>query len=93
MPLLNETRTVTLSRTPHRTVEALVRVRGIDVRAGGGGLHIERQVPVAVVVRESGEERRRGIVPQPGIGMAAIAMATPIVAGAIVRRFKTKRRK
>ena len=93
MRLLHETRTVTLSRTPHRTVEALVRVRGIDIRAGRGGLHFERREPVAVVVRESGEERRHGIAPPPGIGMAAIAIATPIVAGAIAGRFKAKRGK
>ena len=93
MRLLNETRTVTLSRTPHRTIEALVRVRGVDIRAGRGGLHIERQEPIAVVVTESGDERRHGIAPPPGIGMAAIALATPIVSRAIARRLRTNRRK
>jgi hypothetical protein len=93
MRFLNETRTVTLSRTSQRTVEALVRVRGFHVKAGRGGLHIERQEPVEVVVTESGEERRHRFGRPPGAGIAAAAFATPIVARAIARRLKQKGRK
>jgi hypothetical protein len=91
MRLLNETRTVTLSRTPQRTVEGLVRVRGFDLKAAGVDAHMERQEPVEIVVTEAGQERRYRMPPPVNAGMVVIALAAPIVARAIARTLTPKR--
>jgi hypothetical protein len=107
MRILNQTRTVVLSSTPWRTVEARVRVRGIDVstafpramRALMGiaedrrGIHVERKDPVEVIVREAGTERRHRIAGPSESGMAMLFVAAPIAARAITRMLKPKRSK
>ncbi len=105
MRLLNETRTIVLSSTPQRTVEARVRVRGLDVdaalppamRARMGideetrRFHIERQNPLDVIVREAGEERHHRIAAPSGRGMAIMFVAAPLAARVIARMFKRGR--
>jgi len=105
MRILNETRTVILSSTPARIVEARVRVRGVDVgtalpravraRMGvaeeGRRFHLKRQEPVEVIVRGHDGERTHRLGGPSGAGMAALAIAMPLVATAITRLFRPKR--
>jgi len=91
MRLLNETRTVTLIRTPHRTVDGLVRMRGFDLKAAGVDAHAERHEPVEIVVTEAGQEHRFRMPPPVNAGMVVMALAAPIVARAIARTLRPKR--
>ncbi len=91
MRILRETRTVTLSRTPSRTVEGLVRVRGFDLKAAGVDAHAERHEPVEIVVTEAGQERRYRVPSPANAGMVMMALAAPIVARAITRTLKPRR--
>jgi len=91
MRILRETRTVTLSQTPSRTVEARVRVRGFDLQAAGVDAHAERHEPVEVIVTEAGQEHRYRMPSSANAGMVMMAIAAPIVARAITRTFKPKR--
>jgi hypothetical protein len=88
---LRETRTVTLSRTPRRTVEGVVRVRGFDLKTGEFEAHAERHEPVEVVVTEGGQERRYRMPGESRATMAVLAVATPLVARAIARMLKPRR--
>jgi hypothetical protein len=105
MRILNETRTVVLSSTPWRTVEARVRVRGIDVSAAlpramrsrmgvteeRRTFHVEQHEPIEVIVRGHDGERRHRFGGPSGSGMAALAVAAPLAATAIARLFRPKR--
>ncbi len=91
MRILRETRTITLSRTPGRTVEGLVRVRGFDLQTGAFDAHAERHEPTEVVVREAGQERRYRMPPPVDPRMVMMAVAAPIVARAITRALKPRR--
>ena len=107
MRILNETRTVILSSTPWRTIEARVRVRGLDVSAAlpramqarmgvaeeRRVFHVERQEPMEVIVRGHDGERRHRLGGASGASMAALAVATPLAAAAITRLFRPKRSK
>lgn len=79
---------VLLSRDATRSVEGRVHVEGVDGRAGARGVLFERHRPVAIVVREDGNERELAIEPpqrgpQPWALMAAPAVA--LMVRAIVR--------
>ena len=91
MRILRETRTITLSRTPGRTVEGRVRVRGFDLKTAAFDAHAERHEPMEVVVTEAGQERRYGMPRPPGAAMVMAALAAPIVARAIARTLKPRR--
>ena len=91
MRILRETRTVTLSRTPSRTVEGRVRVRGFDLQVAGGNAHAERQEPVEIIVTEAGQERRYRMPGPSSAGMVMMALAAPVVARAIARTLKPRR--
>ena len=91
MRILRETRTVTLGRTPDRTVEGRVRVRGFDLRTGRFDAHAERHEPVEIIVTEEGLEHRHRMPPPVNAGMVMMALAAPIVAGAITRALKPRR--
>lgn len=92
MRLLNELRTVTLSDTPERRIEAVVRVRGLDLRdAASRGLHMEQQEPVQVVVREADTVRWLNLPPREGVRTLAMFLAAPIAARALTRMLKSKR--
>ncbi len=94
MRLLNELRTVTLSDTPERRIEAVVRVRGVDLRdAESRGVHVERQEPVQVVVRQADAVRWLNLPPREGARTLAMWVAAPIAARALARMLKPKRSK
>jgi hypothetical protein len=91
MQILRETRTITLSRTPGRTVEGRVRVRGFDVKTPAFSAHAERHEPFEVIVTEAGQQRRIRMPVQRIVGMVTLAMAAPMVARAIARATKPRR--
>jgi len=105
MRILNETRTVILSSTPARIVEARVCVRGVDIstmlpramraRLGvaeeGRRFHLERQEPVEIIVHGHDGVRTHRLGGPSGAGMAALAVAMPLAATAITRLFRPKR--
>ena len=91
MRILRETRTVTLSRTPGRTVEGAVRVRGFELSTAAFDARAERHEPVEVIVTEAGQERRYGMPRPVNAGMVMLAVAAPIVARAITRTLKPRR--
>jgi len=88
---LRETRTVTLSRTPERTVEGVVQVRGFDVRTSAFEARAERHEPVEVIVTEGGQERRYRMPGESRATMAVLAVAAPLVARAVARMLKSRR--
>ncbi|TAK63144.1 MAG: hypothetical protein EPO22_06825 [Dehalococcoidia bacterium] len=91
MRILRETRTITLSRTPGRTVEGRVRVRGFDLKSDVFDAHAERHEPVEIVVTELGQERRYRMPRPERPAMVMAALAAPIVARAIARTLKPRR--
>ena len=91
MRILRETRTITLSRTPGRTVEGRVRVRGFDLTTGAFAAHSERHEPVEVVVTEAGQERRYRMPSPVNARMVMMALAAPMIARAIARTLKPRR--
>ncbi len=91
MRILRETRTVTLSRTPGRTVEGAVRVRGFELSTAAFDARAERHEPVEVIVTEAGQERRYRMPAPSNATMAMLAIATPVLARAIARTLKPRR--
>jgi hypothetical protein len=90
--LRNELQNVVVAAGHGRSVEGIVRVRGIDARVDGKGFVFEEQVPVGVVVRtHSGMQRIT--VPRydafPGI---AVALAGPALYLAAKRFFRKGRK-
>jgi hypothetical protein len=92
MRLLNELRTVTISETAGRRVEAVVRVRGVDLRdVEAQGLHVEQQEPMQVVVREADTVRWLNLPPKEGARTLAMFVAAPIAARVLARMLKARR--
>jgi hypothetical protein len=89
--ILNKTQTLPLGRSEGRSIEAVVRISGIDARAGGRGFVYERRDPQAVVVR--GEDDLSRIEIRPADGVPLIRMAAPVAAYLLTRIIFRRRRK
>lgn len=97
MKLVNETQRIAVATVHGKTVEGVVRVRGINVRSGR--LHepaatwlavhdLIRREPVAVIVRDAGGERTIA-VPQPRPRDLRWLMAgVPVMAWLATRLFR-----
>lgn len=93
MRRINELRTVKVADGPGHSVEAVVRVRGIDAMAGGRGFVLHSEEPVTLLVRDR-DSLRRVAMPERNDGMSPVAfLAAPIAALAIARMFRGRRRK
>ncbi len=89
----DELRTVPVADGPGRTVEAVVRRRGIDVRAGGRGVVFQTEEAVTLLVRDR-DTLRRISMPERNEGPPAAAfLAAPIAAIVLTRMFRAKRPK
>lgn len=89
----DELRTVRVADGTGRSVEAVVRRRGIDARAGGRGFVFQSEEPVTLLVRDQ-DTLRRISMPERNEGPSAIAfLAAPIVAFTIARMFRPKKPK
>jgi len=91
MRLVRDEYTVEVARDMTRTVEGVVRVRGIDARVAGRGVVVERRDPQAVIVRDGGRVTRLTIPPSQRAGML-LAFALVPVAGMFVRSALASRR-
>lgn len=86
-------RTVKVADGAGHSVEAIVRVRGIDGMANGRGFVFQSEEPVTLLVRDKDSLRRVQMLERNDWPPAAAFLVAPIVAFAIARMFKPKRRK
>jgi hypothetical protein len=89
--ILNKTQTLPLGRSEGRSIEAVVRISGIDARAGGRGFVYERRDPQAVLVR--GEDDLSSIDIRPSGGVPVARIAAPVAAYLLARVIFSRRRK
>jgi hypothetical protein len=88
-----ELRTVRVADGPGHSVEAVVRVSGIDARIDGRGFVFQTEEPVTLLVRDK-DSLRRVQMPERDEGVPAIAfLAAPIAAMVIARMFKARKPK
>ena len=88
--MLNKTETVPLGRTQGRSIEAVVRISGIDARVGGRGFVYERRDPQAVIVR--GEDDLSRIEVRTA-GAPVARLAAPVAAYFLARVLLRRRRR
>jgi hypothetical protein len=89
----DELRTVKVADGLGRSVEAVVRRRGIDARAGGRGFVFQSEEPVTLLVRDR-DTMRRISMPERNEGVSAVAfLAAPIAAMVVARMFRPKKPK
>jgi hypothetical protein len=88
MGFKNELQRVPLLRDDRREVAGLVRVRGIDARAGQQGFVALNETPVAVVVREGATERKIPLAQRepPFAALAAAPVAAFVAMKLLMRR-------
>jgi hypothetical protein len=81
MRLLNDLRNERVLTTEDRSIDAVVRVRGIDLSSSRFGLVIGSQEPVALLVHEAGAMTRQSL-PSGGLsrGLQATLVGAPILA-------------
>jgi hypothetical protein len=92
MKLRNELEHVVLADSRGRSVEGVVRVRGIDARFAGRGLILQSQEPVAVLLRSPAGVSRMAM-PAPSLAPAAAMMAAPALYLAVSRILRKGRRR
>jgi hypothetical protein len=90
--LRNELHNVSVSDRRGRSVEGIVRVRGVDARVNGRGFVLEQRQPVGVVVHTSSGMQRLALPRHDAAGGAAIALAGPLLFLATKRFLKKGRR-
>ena len=91
MQLVRDEYTVEVARDATRTVEGVVRVRGLDARVAGRGGVIEWRDPHAVIVRDGGRVTRLTVPVQQRAGMLLAFVLVP-VAGVFLRNALASRR-
>jgi hypothetical protein len=91
--LRNELQTIRVTTAGDRTVEGVVRVRGVDARVGRRGFIVERQTPVAVVVHTHAGVRRLALPRYDAVTGVAAALAGPMLFLATKRYFWKGRRR
>jgi hypothetical protein len=96
MRRIDELRTVKVADGAGHSVEAVVRVRGIDAMVRGRGFVFQSEEPVTLLVRDR-DSLRRVHMPERKEGPSPAAfLAAPVVAFVVTRMFrprKPKRRK
>lgn len=91
MAYIDELRTVMVSSGPGRTVEAVVRRRGIDIGVGERRLSIQSEEPITLIVREPDTLRRVAMPATDDRGRMLALIAAPIAAMLTARMFRPKR--
>ena len=93
MKLLNENRTVPILAEPGRSVDGVVRVRGVDLAFAGRGPVAATHEPVAIVVRDGGTLRRTALPARSEPGALSLAAAlAPLAAVLVTRHVRRTRR-
>lgn len=90
MRILNETRTATVAYSGDRRIEATVRVRGVEARAGSRGFSYQQHQPQSIVLRDEDEIIRIDI-PRPA--MNVVSAAAPVAIYLLSRALVKRRRK
>lgn len=90
MRIINDLSPITVSSDARRTIDAVVRVRGVDATAGGRGVRAEQHTPVAIIVRDEHGVRRIAL-PQHSSHTLAF-LAAPVAAFALIRAMKWRQR-
>jgi hypothetical protein len=90
MRILNETRAAPVAYSRGRRIEAIVRVRGVDARAGSRGFSYQRHEPQAIILRGE-DDIARVAIPGPTMNVAgAVApVAIYLLSRALVKRRRT----
>jgi hypothetical protein len=91
--LRNELQNVRVSDRNGRTVEGVVRVRGVDARVGDRGVLVKMQDPVAVVVHTPSGVQRHALPRYDAFPGVAAAIAGPALFLATKRFFRKGRRR
>ena len=89
MRILNETRTATVAHSRVRRIEATVRVRGVEARAGSRGFSYQQHQPQYIVLRDEDDITRIDI-PRPAVNVAGAAV--PVVIYLLSRALVKRRR-
>lgn len=89
----NELQNVSVSGGRGRSVEGVVRVRGVDARVNGRGFVLERRQPVGVVVHTSSGMQRLTLPRQDATTGIAAVLAGPLLFLATKRYFRKGRRR
>lgn len=92
-PFFDELRTVTVSSRPGRTIEAVVRRRGIDVGFGERRFTVQSEEPVTLIVREPDTLRRVAMPQTDDRGRMMALVGAPLAAVFIGRMFRANRSK
>jgi hypothetical protein len=90
--ILNDLRNERIMTGEERAIDAVVRVRGVDLSRAGFGLVVGTHEPVALLVHEAGAMTRQSLPPgglSPGL-KAAIVVA-PLLALAVARVLRGRR--
>lgn len=90
-PSFDELRTVTVSSRPARTIEAVVRRRGIDVGFGERRLSVQSEEAVTLIVREPDTLRRVAMPQTDDRGRMMALVGAPLAALLVGRLFRAKR--
>ncbi len=89
LKLTNEVRTLTMHRDGRRSVDANVRVRGLDARVRGRGFVREWHQPLELTIREQDTVRR---VELPAERTRLMLKLAPVAGYVLVRAFMKKGR-
>ncbi len=89
MRILNETRTAAVAYARGRRIEAIVRVRGVDARAGDRGSSYQRHEPRAIILRGEDDIARFAI---PGHSMNVVGAVAPVAIYLLSRALVKRRR-
>ncbi|MEX2226186.1 MAG: hypothetical protein WEB52_07040 [Dehalococcoidia bacterium] len=93
MKLHNELHNVTVADGPGRSVEGVIRVRGLGMQVRGRGVTFRQQQPVGVVVHTRSGVQRLALPRDDAVPGVAAALAGPILFLATKRFLKKGRRR
>lgn len=92
MRILNDLRNERIMTGEDRTIDAVVRVRGVDLSRSRFGLVVGTHEPVALLVHEAGVMTRQSL-PPAGLspGLKAAIVGAPLLALAVGRILRGRR--
>jgi hypothetical protein len=83
---------VPVARDARRSVDGVVRVRGIDVTVAGRGAIIQMRQPHAVVVRDGDRVTRLTVPATDRAGMLVAFLLAPVASYLLTKALSAKRR-
>jgi hypothetical protein len=92
MQITREDVAVPVARDASRSVDGVVRVRGIDATVAGRGAIIQWREPHAVVVRDGDRVTRLAVPATDRAGMLVAFVLAPVASYLLSKAFSGKRR-